>query len=275
MASPQTGIFVEASTQHQFLEYSVEPGDSREELCRAVAEALPGVGDPAGGAQPDLVIAFGPALWNVLAPGDAPGGFGPFEPVRGAEGYGIPSTQRDILIWIHGTRLDDSFDRALEVHRHLASVARLELDERGFTYHDSRDLTGFIDGTANPKGEAARAAALVPENEPGAGGAFVLGQRWVHDLESFGALAVAEQERVIGRTKPDSVELEGEAMPADSHVSRTDVTEDGVALKIYRRSAPFGLVGEHGLYFLAFSCDPARFDVLLASMFGATGDGGP
>ncbi len=62
-------------------------------------------------------------------------------------------------------------------------------------------------------------------------------------------------------------------MPADSHVSRTDVTQDGVALKIYRRSAPFGTVGEHGLYFLAFSCDPARFDVLLARMFGASDDG--
>ena len=273
MASPQTGIFVEASTQHHFLEYSVGPDDNKEVLRRSVAEALFGARDGASGTRTNLVIAFGPALWNVLSPGDAPDGLRPFEPVRGAGGYGIPSTQRDILIWVHGTKLDDNLDRALEVHRHLVSVARLKLDERGFTYHDSRDLTGFIDGTANPKGEAARAAALVPENEPGTGGAFVLSQRWVHDLESFHALPVAEQERVIGRTKPDSVELEGEAMPADSHVSRTDVTQDGVALKIYRRSAPFGTVGEHGLYFLAFSCDPARFDVLLARMFGASGDG--
>lgn len=273
MASPQSGIFVEASTQHHFLEYSVGPDDNKEELRRAVAEALSGVSDLAGGAQSNLVIAFGPALWNVLAPGDAPDGLRPFEPIRGPGEYGVPSTQRAILIWVHGSKLDVNLDRALEVHRHLVSVARLELDERGFTYHDSRDLTGFIDGTANPKGEAARAAALVPSSEPGAGGAFVLSQRWVHDLASFHALPVAEQERVIGRTKPDSVELEGEAMPADSHVSRTDVAQDGVALKIYRRSVPFGLVGEHGLYFLAFSCDPVRFEVLLARMFGASGDG--
>ncbi len=128
MASPQSGIFVEASTQHHFLEYSVELGDSREELCRGVGEALSSVSDMAGRAQPNLVIAFGPALWNVLSPGDAPDGLRPFEPVRGADGYGIPSTQRDILIWVHGTKLDDNLDRALEVHRSLVSVARPKLD---------------------------------------------------------------------------------------------------------------------------------------------------
>jgi putative iron-dependent peroxidase len=95
----------------------------------------------------------------------------------------------------------------------------------------------------------------------------------VHDLDAFNAMPQAEQEQVIGRTKPDSIELEGDAMPASSHVSRTDVSEDGVALKIYRRSAPFGSVGRHGLYFLAFSCDPHRFDVQLRRMFGVSGDG--
>ncbi len=115
--------------------------------------------------------------------------------------------------------------------------------------------------------------ALVPQGQPGAGGAFVLSQKWVHDLEAFGALPVAEQERVIGRSKADSIELEGAAMPADSHVSRSDVTLDGVAQKIYRRSTPFGGVAEHGLYFLAFSCELSRFEVQLRRMFGVSGDG--
>ena len=89
----------------------------------------------------------------------------------------------------------------------------------------------------------------------------------------FHALAEADQERVIGRTKPDSVELEGEGMPADSHVSRTDLKQDGVAMKLYRRSAPIGSVDAHGLYFLGFACDPLRFEVILNSMFGASGAG--
>ena len=113
----------------------------------------------------------------------------------------------------------------------------------------------------------------MPAGLPGPGGAFVLSQKWVHDLEAFRALPVAEQERVIGRTRADSIELEGAAMPADSHVSRTDVKLDGVAQKIYRRSTPFGGVAEHGLYFLAFSCELSRFELQLRRMFGASEDG--
>ncbi len=98
----------------------------------------------------------------------------------------------------------------------------------------------------------------MPQRRPGAGGAFVLSQKWVHDLEAFRALPIPEQECVIGRTKADSIELEGAAMPATSHVSRTDVKVDGVAQKIYRRSTPFGGAAELGLYFLAFACELPR-----------------
>ena len=62
-------------------------------------------------------------------------------------------------------------------------------------------------------------------------------------------------------------------MPKDSHVSRTDITRDGKAVKIFRRSAPAGGVRDAGLYFLAFSADLDRFDWLLQSMFGVAGDG--
>lgn len=108
-------------------------------------------------------------------------------------------------------------------------VAELKLDLAGFQYLDSRDLIGFIDGTANPKGEKARSAALIPEDQPGAGGSFVLSQQWVHNLAAFNKLSQTEQEQVVGRTKPDSVELEGAAMPPTSHVSRTDFKENGKA----------------------------------------------
>lgn len=100
----------------------------------------------------------------------------------------------------------------------------------------------------------------------------MLTQKWVHSLAAFNELSLNEQEQVIGRTKPDSIELIGDAMPANSHVSRTDVKSDGVALKIYRRSFPFGGAVEHGLYFLAFSCDPLCFDIMLQRMYGTSGD---
>ena len=40
--------------------------------------------------------------------------------------------------------------------------------------------------------------------------------RWVHDLAAFDRLARDDQERVIGRTKTDSVELS--AKPPSAHI---------------------------------------------------------
>ena len=267
MAAPQPGIFVEGNRHHSFLEYAADAPSG--DIKAAVAASLRDTGE----GTTHTVVAFDPDLWAQLAPGAVPDGLEPFSAIEGLEGKSAPSTQRDLLYWIQGQGADDVFDRMRAVDRAMQPVGGLELEQPGFVYHDSRDLTGFVDGTANPKDEARSEAALVPDGEAGAGGAFVLSQRWVHDLDAFNALPVAEQERVIGRTKPDSIELEGDAMPADSHVSRTDLKVQGVAMKIWRRSVPFGSAAEMGLYFLAFACARMRFDVQLESMFGATGDG--
>ena len=193
-----------------------------------------------------------------------------FDKLGSAPGPTAPATQRDLLVWLHGDTISDVYEAALAASRAMAPVGTPDLDLRGFTYHDSRDLIGFVDGTANPKGAARMEAALILD---GNGGAFAMSQQWVHDLDSFNALPVAEQEGVVGRTKPDSIELEGDAMPADSHVSRTDVKIDGVAQKIWRRSFPYGDTSTKGLYFLSFTCDLARFDVQLQRMYGVSGDG--
>jgi len=265
---PQAGIFREGSRYHHFLEYALPPGAAGSLVATLQASR----GDGAA-----VVVAFGARLWGEIAsansPGDMPEGLCDFAAIGSAGPLLAPATQRDLLFWVQGAGRDEVLDRALALDRTLGAAARLELDLAGFTYHDSRDLTGFIDGTANPKNGQRHDVALVPQGRPGAGGAFVLSQKWVHDLEAFGALPVAEQERVIGRTKVDSIELEGAAMPADSHVSRTDVSLDGVAQKIYRRSSPFGGAAEHGLYFLAFARELSRFEVQLRRMFGVSEDG--
>ena len=272
MDTPQPGIFVEESAHHLFLEFSLQIGLDRATTENALLAAIE-LHRNRQGKTPNLVVAFGPNLWTRMAPSQSPKALRPFDPIEGPAGISAPSTQHHVLVWIHGPGVDDNFDLALEIQRILAPIARLELDERGFRYHDSRDLTGFIDGTENPRGDDRLAVALVPEGEPGEAGAFVLTQRWVHDLDAFHALPTEEQERVIGRTKPDSVQLRGDAMPPDSHVSRVDVSVDGVAQAIYRCSVPFGGVRENGLYFMAFACELSRFDVQLARMFGTVEDG--
>jgi putative iron-dependent peroxidase len=253
MGQAQGGIFAEGSSHHYFLEYDAADGASasaiREQL-RTALSTFPGV--PAG-CEPHQVVGFGDSLWRELAPDRAPDALRPFRSIEGVSGHRAPATQHAIWFWIHGDRHDENLARALWINGALRGAASLALEERGFSYRDSRDLTGFIDGTANPKDDERQAAALVPDGARGAGGSFVLTQRWIHDLAAFHRLPVAEQERVIGRTKPDSEEL--------------------VALELYRRSAPIGTVREHGLYFLAFARDPERFELVLESMFGASGDG--
>ncbi len=159
---------------------------------------------------------------------------------------------------------------ALAARRAFDSIGTLARETPSWVYRDSRDLTGFVDGTENPPVDEARQLAVIADG-PGRGGSFVLAQRWIHDLDAFAALATGEQEQVIGRTKPDSVELED--LPADSHAGRVVHTdEDGEEIEIYRRSVPYGTSTEAGLYFLAFTDDLAKIDLMLAAMFGATGD---
>ena len=270
MPAPQPGIFA-AGVHHYALEYRVRGREEPEAIRRALSgpSRLWAADDR---SDPHVVVAFGDALWRALAPERVPAGLREFTAIEGADGLRAPATQGDLMFWIQGDALDANFDAALEIGGALSALGELRVDLRGFVYHDSRDLTGFIDGTANPTGGDAMAAAVIADG-PGEGGSFVLSQRWVHDLRLFGALSVPDQERVIGRTKPDSVELTGDAMPPDSHVSRTDILRGGEAVKIYRKSFPYGTVGEHGLYFLAFACKLERFAFLLDSMFGSTGDG--
>ena len=99
----------------------------------------------------------------------------------------------------------------------------------------------------------------------------MLAQKWVHDLTRFHEQSQAEQEATIGRTKPDSIELDDK--PPTAHISRVVIEENGEELELYRRSTPYGRVGESGLYFLAFSADPSRFTKMLQRMFDVEGEG--
>ena len=77
--------------------------------------------------------------------------------------------------------------------------------------------------------------------------------RWVHDL-GIRPPPIADQERVFGRTKWDSVELGPDAKPPTAHIARVEIEDEaGDELPIYRRSVPYGTVEEAGLYFVAFS----------------------
>jgi len=268
----QRAIFDESARYHRFLEYragdEIDPRRAARAVAAALAAARDGVHRPAR-----IVVAFGRRLWSALAPGAVPSDLHDFEIIRGVDGHVAPATQCDLWFWLQGDGEDENVARTLALHAALRDDFALALEQPGFTYFASRDLIDFEDGTANPKDDEARTEAAVVPGGSGAGGSIVLVQRWVHDLDKFAALDVTAQEAVIGRTKADSIELEGDDMPPDSHVSRTDVKKDGVALKVYRRSAPYATLARHGLYFLAFARARERHQLQLERMFGVSGDG--
>ncbi len=146
-----------------------------------------------------------------------------------------------------------------------------------FIYGESLDMTGFIDGTGNPEPDREREVAVVPDGQPGAGGSFVLAQRWVHDLEAFEKLPLEQQERVFGRTKADSIRFDPQ--PKTAHVAHVELRQGktGDATKpkrdeIVRRSTPYAFHdGTVGLYFLAFCKAQAPFRERLRFMYGADG----
>lgn len=266
--TPQEAIFVEDTSAHWFQHFAVTADATAGQVLAAVRTAQ---GVAAAAPAPVHVVAgFGSDMTGRLGL-EAPAGLKPFAEIAGSSGRRAVATQEDVFFWIHGDRHDLNFDVALAARRAFEEIGTLARETPSWVYRDSRDLTGFIDGTENPPVDEARDLAVIADG-PGAGGSFVLAQRWIHDLDGFAALETAEQERVIGRTKPDSVELED--LPANSHLGRVVHTDErGDEIEIYRRSVPYGTSTEAGLYFLAFTDDLAKIDLMLESMFGATGDG--
>ena len=269
MSTPQTGIFALGDAAHIYLEFTITAGTAPEALVRKVVS----IHEPrttVGGVN--FVIGFRPEIWRAVAAGDAPAELRSFDaPLAGAEGYSMPATQADLWLWFAGASYDVVFDLAREAIATLATCATVTRELDGWSYKHSRDLTGFEDGTENPALMIAPDIATIPEGAPGAGGSVLLFQQWVHQTKAWEALPVEKQERVIGRTKPDSIEFAEDVMPEDSHVSRTTVDENGEERKIFRRNTAYGNVTEHGTVFVGFSADQQRLDRMLRRMAGAEG----
>jgi putative iron-dependent peroxidase len=266
MRLPQFGIFAQGTVAHEFIEFDLRAGIDRAAAGRLITQLEQ---PPVAAGGVNLVLAFGADLWHLIAPDEVPAGLGGFREIAGIDRTRAPATQHDVFAWISGSSTDVVFEHSRAAVAAIADVAVMATEQRCFVHRDSRDLIGFIDGTKNPPLLEAPLAALVPPGEPGAGGSHVLVMRWIHDLAKFEVLPEADQERVIGRTKPDSVELDEEQKPETAHIARVEILDEhGDELQIYRRSVPYGTLAEHGLYFVAFAADRERFDRMLARMFG-------
>lgn len=262
MPTPQPGIFALGTTAHSYLEFDATGG------AAALADTVARLHEPhttIGGVN--LVVGFRPELWRELATQECPDGLHSFDaPITGPDGFTMPATQHDLLLWICGSAYDVVFDIAHAAIAALRPVANLAHELTGWPYRHDRDLTGFVDGSENPTVGQAIDVATVRAGQPGAGGSVLLLQQWAHDTGAWESLGVEQQQQVMGRTKPESIELDDK--PEDSHVARTDQDDFG---KIFRRNMPYGSVGEHGTIFVGLGADQQRLHRMLESMAGIGG----
>jgi putative iron-dependent peroxidase len=261
---PQPGIFALGAPEHCFVEFDLADGADPADLIRTLA-ALYGPETSTGGMS--VVVGFRPELWAAVAPASARSSVRSFEEIRGSD-FAMPATQHDAWFAVAGGRRDVVFDGAVRVISSLAGTATVAAEVTGWIYRHDRDLTGFIDGTENPSQLEAQEVAVLPQD----GSSVLLFQKWRH-LPSWIALAGSEQEKVIGRTKADSTELDQSVMPDDSHVSRNVVEEDGEELQIFRRNVAYGGPTDHGTVFVGYCATQHPLDIMLRRMAGATEDG--
>lgn len=233
--------------------------------CQAIPPLLAQLNQEQQDANIHASVAFGKTFWQSLEQ-NCPPELTEFRQFGQGE-VTAPATGGDILLHIHSNRHDLNFYACRKFLELIAEDVEVLDETYGFQYLDHRDMTDFVDGTENPQTQEDRQnVAIIPEGEF-AGGSYVMVQRFVHNLPAWHRLSVKAQEKVIGRTKPDSVELDD--VPAASHVGRVDIKEEGKGLKILRHSLPFGIAsGEHGLLFIAYCQRQYHFDAMLENMYG-------
>jgi len=195
MRSPQSGIFALGTSAHAYLEFDVANGQEPQEFVARLS-SLREPRTTMGGVN--LVAGFRPELWRNAAPDDSPPNVSGFDAdLVGTQGFVMPATQHDAVLWLSGSAYDVIFDTARGAISALNGLGSLSQETSSWPYQHDRDLTGFIDGSENPTLVEAPGLVVIPDGKPGAGGSVLLLQKWAHDAAAWEALPDVEQERVI------------------------------------------------------------------------------
>lgn len=255
-----------------FLVVTVDPGG--ESAVRDLLADLSGLTRAVGFRVPEsnlqLVTSIGSRAWDRLFAGPRPAELHEFRELHGNKHH-APSTPGDLLFHIRAARPDVCFELTRQIVKRLVGAATVVDEVHGFRSFENRDLLGFVDGTENPTGRDAVAVVTVGDEDPGfAGGSYVIVQKYVHNMAGWESIPVEEQERVVGRSKLDDIEMADGVKPANSHVALNTVEDEhGNSLQIVRGNMPFGRFqdGEMGTYFIGYSSTPAVTEQMLENMF--------
>jgi porphyrinogen peroxidase len=211
------------------------------------------------------VVGLGASLVQAL--GAQIPGLKSFTGIEGAR-IKLPATPADLWIWLRGDDRGDLLIRSRHLETLLAPAFDIHDITDAFTHDHGRDLSGYEDGTENPEGAKAVAAALLSTKAGKlAGSSFVAVQRWRHHMGRFEAMSKQQQDHTIGRERESNEELDD--APESAHVKRTAQENFDPEAFVLRRSMPWAEGNVGGLVFTAFGHSFDAFEAQLRRMSGA------
>lgn len=253
MTRAQPGILADLPSQARYLSFQLISTPPPDQL-RAQLEQLI--------IDDNLVVGLGSSLINTL--GLSRVSLPPF-PSYPTSPVDIPATPAALWCWLRGDDRGELIHTTLRLQQHFASTLALEQCVDSFRFQAGRDLTGYEDGTENPAGDDALAAAVVGSG-PLQHSSFVAVQRWQHQMARFDALTPAQQDHSIGRRRSDNEELDD--APESAHVKRTAQESFTPEAFVLRRSMPWNDANNQGLVFVAFGHSLQAFEQQLQRMCG-------
>ncbi len=270
MAREQFGICAEPNLHGYYLLFNVL--DDQNDYLRQALSRLPALLDKYADrfSEANLigVFAVGASYWDEFFSKARPKHLKSF-PQMSCEDRSAPSGNYDLYIEIRSDRSDVNHIVSSKVCALLGDSVELVEQVRAFRFLDGRDLTGFVDGTENPRGLHRRKVALVSEDDDPdfEGGSYLHIQRYKHNLNLWNSIEVKDQEDVFARTKIDNEEYSSENKLPTSHIKRTALKDDnGESLEILRQSMPYGDMKIQGLFFVSYCHSPKPFETMLHSM---------
>ena len=218
--------------------------------------------------QANVVLGISHSAWLALdLPQPLPKELIEFQEIKGSKHTAV-STPGDLNFHIRTTQASIAYDMAAAITTTLRDVAEVAEEVHSFRYWDGRAIIGFVDSTENPQTPATREYfAIIGDEDPEyKGGSYQFVQKYIHDMIAWNNLPVSEQEKVIGRSKQDDIEMGEEEKPANSHSAIANVGDD---LKVIRDNMPFGTVGnnEMGTYFNCYASTFSTVQKMLENMF--------
>ncbi len=259
MNKVQAGILLPPPRLARYMMFSLRPDSDPRQPLQELAGTVNGE---------DCVLGLGASLLNSL--GVEIEGLSTF-PVYSDVGIDIPSTPAALWCWLRSSDRGELVHASREIERLLAPAFDAVKLIDAFQYRDSRDLTGYEDGTENPEGDEAIAAAVVTGRGEGLdGSSFVAVQQWLHDLDYVESMETEERDDVIGRRLDDNEEMED--APESAHVKRTAQEDFAPEAFVLRRSMPWADESGEGLVFVAFGKSFDAFEALLNRMLGKDDD---